>query len=79
MHTDESGRLAFEFAADKSDVLIVVNVAGVGNHAEVAVARGKNGFGDAAEVMAPEWLRQEFQGIACMMAAKYGDPVKHQW
>ncbi len=42
--------MAVEFAADESDVLIVIDVAGVGDHAEIAVARGENGFGDAADV-----------------------------
>ena len=37
---NEGGRLAFEFAADECDVLIVVNVARVGDHAEIAEARG---------------------------------------
>ena len=47
---DQGRRWAFEAAADQSDVLVVVDVAGVGDHAEIAEARGKNGFGDAANV-----------------------------
>ena len=34
----------------RRDVLIVIDVARVGDHAEIAVARGQHGFGDAAHV-----------------------------
>ena len=50
MDADQRWRCAFEVAADKRDVLVVIDVAGVGDHAEIAVARGENGFGDAADV-----------------------------
>ncbi len=50
VHANERRRFAFEAAANESDVLIVIDVAGIGNHAEVAIARGKNGFRDAADV-----------------------------
>ena len=50
VHANERRRFAFEAAANESDVLIVIDVAGVGNHAEVAEARGKNCFRDAADV-----------------------------
>lgn len=36
------------------------------------------GFGDGVEVIAPAWLRQEFQEIARRMAAKYCTPADHQ-
>src|ERR1700722_5146835 len=50
MHTNHGGRFAFQTAADQGDVLVVIDVAGVGNHAEVTIARGENRFGDAADV-----------------------------
>ena len=50
MDADESGLFAFEIAADERDVLIVVHVASVSDHAEIAEARGKQGLGDAADV-----------------------------
>ena len=50
MHAHERGLRAFQFAANQRDVLVVIDVAGVGDHAEIAEARGQNGFGDAADV-----------------------------
>src|SRR6266850_2037759 len=45
------GRLrAFEIAAHQRDVLVVVHIAGVRDHAEIAKARGQDGFRDAANV-----------------------------
>src|SRR5882757_9104795 len=50
MDAHERGSWPFEVAADKRDVLIVVDVAGVGDDAEIAEARGENGFGHTAYV-----------------------------
>src|SRR6266478_3794262 len=45
------GRLrSFEIAAHQRDVLVVVHIAGVRDHAEIAKARGQDGFRDAANV-----------------------------
>jgi len=41
---------AFQIAAHKGNVLIVVHVAGVGDHAETAKARGQDRFRDAPDV-----------------------------
>ena len=36
MHAHESRFRAFQFAANQRDVLVVIHVAGVGNHSEIA-------------------------------------------
>ena len=41
---------AFQVAAHEGNVLIMVHVAGVGDHAEIAEARGQNCFGNAPDV-----------------------------
>src|SRR3984893_17666611 len=50
MNADERRRGPFQGAPDQSDVLIVVHVARISDDAEVAIARGKDRFGDAADV-----------------------------
>src|SRR6266571_5304594 len=50
MDAHECGGASEKVAANEGDVLVVVNVAGVGDHAEFAKTRGKNGFSDAAHV-----------------------------
>src|SRR5213593_4290995 len=50
MDAHEGGRASGKVAANKGDVLVVVDVAGVGDHAEFAKTRGKNGFSNAADV-----------------------------
>src|SRR5437588_11350020 len=50
MNTHQSGLLAFEFAAHQRNVLIVIDVAGVSDHAKIAEARRKNRFGHAAHI-----------------------------
>jgi len=50
MDADERGRVTFEFAADERDVLVVVDVARIGDHAEIAEARRQNRFSEAADV-----------------------------
>src|SRR6266571_4195733 len=50
MDAHKSGRGSGKFAANEGDVLVVVDVAGVGDHAEFAKTRGKNGFSNAADV-----------------------------
>src|SRR5438552_2207481 len=50
MDADERGRIAFEFTADERDVLVVVDIARVSNHAEIAKARRQNRFSEAADV-----------------------------
>src|SRR5713101_4102984 len=50
MDAHEGGRGSGKVAANEGDVLVVVDVAGVGDHAEFAKTRGKNGFSDAADV-----------------------------
>jgi len=47
---DERRSGSIELTANERDVLIVVDIAAVSDHAEVAVASGQNGFGDAAHV-----------------------------
>src|SRR5256885_13123037 len=41
---------AFQIAAYQSDVLVMVDIAGVCDHAEFAEARGQNCFGHASDV-----------------------------
>ena len=50
MHADERRRRAFQVAANQRYVLVVIDIARVGDHAEIAEARGENGFGYAANV-----------------------------
>src|SRR3989442_5994742 len=50
MHAHEGGGGSGKVAANEGDVLVVVDVAGVSDHAEFAKTRGKNGFRDAAHV-----------------------------
>src|SRR5216683_350971 len=50
MDAHEGGRGSGKVAANEGDVLVVVDVTGVGDHAEFAKTRGKNGFRDAAHV-----------------------------
>src|SRR5205807_5273649 len=50
MNPHQGGLLAFESAANQRNMLIVIDVAGVSDHAEIAEARGKNRFGHAAHV-----------------------------
>ena len=50
MDADERRSGPIELSANERDVLIVVDIAAVGDHAEIAVAGGQNGFGDAAHV-----------------------------
>jgi hypothetical protein len=47
---DERWIRPFEIAADQGDVLVLIDVARVGNHSEIAVACGEDSFGDAADV-----------------------------
>src|SRR5579859_5488987 len=47
---NEGGRLTFEFAADECDVLVVVNVARVGDHAEITETSSENRLSEAADV-----------------------------
>src|SRR6267143_3338329 len=50
MNAHQSRLCTFEIAAHQRDMLVVVHVAGVSNHAEIAKARGQDGFRDAADV-----------------------------
>jgi len=50
MDTHQRGLHAFQFAAHKCDVLIVIHVAGVRDHTEAAEARGQDRFRYAPHV-----------------------------
>ena len=50
MDADESGRITFEFSADERDVLIVIDIARIGDHAKFAKAGGERGSREAANV-----------------------------
>ncbi len=50
MYANERWRGADEFATNQGDVLIVIDVAGIGDHAEIAETCGQNRFGYAANV-----------------------------
>ena len=50
MDADQRGSRPVQVAAHQGDVLIVIHIARIGDDAEIAVARGKNGFCYAAHV-----------------------------
>ena len=50
MNAHKSWISTVEFAANKRHMLIVIHVAGVSDHAEIAEASGQNGFSEAADV-----------------------------
>src|SRR5580700_7377561 len=50
MNAHERRIRAFEVATNQCDVLVLIHVAGVGNHSKVTVASGQYGFGDATDI-----------------------------
>src|SRR5579883_3287264 len=50
VHANQRGRWPLEIPADERDVLVVVHVAGIRDHAEIAEARRENRLGDAANI-----------------------------
>ena len=50
MDSHEGGTVAFDVAANERDVLVVIDIARIRDHAEIAEASGEDGFGEAAHV-----------------------------
>src|SRR6266404_9692705 len=50
MDTHQGGLCAFQIAAHQRNMLVVIDIAGVGDHAEITEARGQDGLGNAADI-----------------------------